>query len=86
MQSEGQRLTAHLKATIAECERLNVMYCHAIDQLEAYTLPNLSPQSAAQWFQMVLPFNFDSCFLSDEVIDTFAVSPCVGLRGANPTR
>ncbi|CAI5737130.1 unnamed protein product [Peronospora destructor] len=54
MRSEAQRLTAHLKATIAECERLKVIYCHAIDQLETYTLPNLSPQSAAQWFEMYL--------------------------------
>ncbi|CAI5713310.1 unnamed protein product [Peronospora destructor] len=54
MRSEGQRLTAHLKATIAECERLKLIYCHAIDQLETYTLPNLSPQSAAQWFEMYL--------------------------------
>ena len=55
--SKGQRLTAHLKATIAECERLKVIYCHAIDQLETYTLPNLSPQSAAQWFEMVFYSN-----------------------------
>ncbi|CAH0493721.1 unnamed protein product [Peronospora farinosa] len=54
MRSEGQRLTVHLKAIITECERLKVIYCHAIDQLETYTLPNLSPQSAGQWFQMYL--------------------------------
>lgn len=53
MRGEGQRLSAHLKAAFAEIERLNVVYRNAIDQLETYTLPNLSSQSAAQWFEMV---------------------------------
>ncbi|KAL4095193.1 hypothetical protein PRIC1_008570 [Phytophthora ramorum] len=54
MRGEGQRLSGHLKAAFAEIERLKVEYRHAINQLEKFTLTNLSPQSAAQWFEMYL--------------------------------
>ncbi|KAL3660132.1 hypothetical protein V7S43_015051 [Phytophthora oleae] len=54
MRSEAQRLKAHLKAAFAEIERLKPIYLHAIDQLEVSTLPNLSPQSAVQWFEIYL--------------------------------
>uniref|UniRef100_A0AAV1UWK8 Uncharacterized protein n=1 Tax=Peronospora matthiolae TaxID=2874970 RepID=A0AAV1UWK8_9STRA len=54
MRGEDQRLTEHLKAIFAEIERLRLVYSHAIDQLETYTLPNLSPHSATRWFNMYL--------------------------------
>ncbi|POM72346.1 Hypothetical protein PHPALM_10950, partial [Phytophthora palmivora] len=54
MRGEGQRWSAHLKAAFAEIERLTIVYRHAIEKLETYTLPNLSPQSAVQWFEMYL--------------------------------
>ncbi|ETP36675.1 hypothetical protein F442_15451 [Phytophthora nicotianae P10297] len=54
MRGESQRLSSHLKAAYAEIERLRTVYSHAIERLEAYALPNLSPQSAAQWFEMYL--------------------------------
>ncbi|CAI5742215.1 unnamed protein product [Hyaloperonospora brassicae] len=54
MRGEGQRLTEHLKAILTEIERLKVVYCDAIEQLETNTLQNLSPQSATQWFKMYL--------------------------------
>ncbi|KAI9994820.1 hypothetical protein PInf_011658 [Phytophthora infestans] len=54
MRGESQRLSTHLKAAFAEIERLRVIYSQAIEQLAAYVLTNLSPQSAAQWFEMYL--------------------------------
>ncbi|KAG2790959.1 hypothetical protein PC129_g10143 [Phytophthora cactorum] len=54
MRGESQRLSAHLKAAYAEIERLRIVYSHAIEQLEVYALSNLSPQSAAQWYEMYL--------------------------------
>ncbi|KAG6957564.1 hypothetical protein JG688_00010912 [Phytophthora aleatoria] len=52
--NSSQRLSAHLKAAYAEIERLRIVYSHAIEQLEVYALSNLSPQSAAQWYEMYL--------------------------------
>ncbi|KAK1944673.1 Ankyrin-3 [Phytophthora citrophthora] len=54
MRSEAQRLKAHLTAAFAEIERLKPIYLHAIEKLEGSTLPNLSPHSAVQWFEMYL--------------------------------
>ncbi|KAG6618948.1 uncharacterized protein IUM83_01345 [Phytophthora cinnamomi] len=54
MRGEGQRLSTHLKAAFAEIERLKAVYSDAIDKLETAALPNLSPQSAARWFEMYL--------------------------------
>jgi hypothetical protein len=55
MRGEGQRLVAQLTAASDEIERLKDVYSKAIERLEAHSLPNLTPQSAAQWFEMVRP-------------------------------
>lgn len=55
MRGEGQRLSKHLTAAFAEIDRLREIYRDAIDKLETNTLANLSPQSAAKWFEMVRP-------------------------------
>ncbi|KAE9004122.1 hypothetical protein PF005_g6277 [Phytophthora fragariae] len=54
MRGEGQRLSTHLKAAFVEIDRLTDVYRNAINKLETYALPNLSPQSAAKWFELYL--------------------------------
>ncbi|CEG43807.1 uncharacterized protein PHALS_14098 [Plasmopara halstedii] len=54
VRKERQQMLAHLQSAFAEIERMTVVYSDAIKQLKNYIQPNLTTQSAVEWFNMYL--------------------------------